>query len=342
MIADSSAKLGVVRSQLGLKSDVESGYHEPKSPARLEFEASLKELQKPINQKELQDILDSTIKHDNQNKLITFLGMLLTYTEEDQVNIGFNAESSTGKSYVPLELAWYFPQEDVIEIAYASPQAFFHEQGTLLPDPSDDTEDETKRRKIMYIDLSQKILIFLDLPHDQLLQRLRPLLSHDRKVLVAKIVDKRERSGTRTKTVEIQGYSTVIFCCSRFSLDEQERTRLMLLSPETAQEKLKAGIELRIRRESDRKAFAEYMESDPGRQFLKSRVQSVKTANIENILISEEDREYIAKRFFEARPTLIPRHQRDVSRLLALIKAFALLNFCSRTRTPDGHSILTI
>ncbi|HML02475.1 MAG TPA: hypothetical protein VK487_03775 [Candidatus Bathyarchaeia archaeon] len=311
-----------------------------KTPERLEFEASLKEMQRPINLEELLNILDSTIKYDKPDKLITFLTNLLTYTAEDQLNIAFNSESSTGKSYIPLELSWYFPQEDVLELAYCSPQSFFHEQGTLLPDPTDDTEDETRRRKIIYVNLEQKIIIFLDMPHDQLLQRLRPLLSHDRKELVSKIVDKRERSGTRTKTVHIIGFPTVVFCSSKFSLDDQERTRMLLLSPETSQEKLRNTILFRIQKESDRQAFREYMESDPRRQWLKSRVQHIKMASIENILITEEDRRLIAQKFFESRPTLTPRHQRDISRLLALIKAHALLNFCSRQRTPDAHSII--
>jgi hypothetical protein len=33
-------------------------------------------------------------------KVITFLTMLLTYTEEDQINIGFLAEASTGSKHL--------------------------------------------------------------------------------------------------------------------------------------------------------------------------------------------------------------------------------------------------
>ena len=38
-----------------------------------------------------------------------------------------------------------------------------------------------KEKNIYIIDLSRKILIFLDQPHNQLLERLRPILSHDKK-----------------------------------------------------------------------------------------------------------------------------------------------------------------
>lgn len=51
---------------------------------------------------DLDAILDSTVKYDSPNRKITFLMTLLNYTEEDQQNIAYNAESSTGKSYTPL------------------------------------------------------------------------------------------------------------------------------------------------------------------------------------------------------------------------------------------------
>jgi hypothetical protein len=253
--------------------------------------------------------------------------MLLNYTEEDQQNIGYNAESSTGKSYIPLELVWFFPQEDVIELGYVSPQAFFHEQGIF--------DKETKIRTINY---EQKILVLLDMPHDLLLHRIRPMLSHDRKVITTKITDKKERFGTRTETTEIIGFPTVLFCTAKPSLDDQERTRLLLLSPETDQEKLKAGILLRLEKECDREAFKNKMEEDEDRQRLKSRVEAIKTASISNIIIKEEDRDFIADKFLKARPRLWPRHQRDVTRLLALIKACALFNFDSHERIETVSS----
>lgn len=321
-------------------SDIPYGLSEPKSRERMEFDEAIRNLTKSISLDELGEILGSTIKRDDQNKKICFLNMLLNYTKEDQANTAFNAESSTGKSYIPLELAWYFPKEDVLELAYVSPQAFFHEYGTMPPTPTDNNEDPTQKRYTIHVYLEQKILIFIDQPHDMLLQRLRPLLSHDRKELVSKITDQHKKSGTRTKTVHIKGFPTVLFCTSKFSMDEQERTRLLLLSPETTQEKIRMGILLKIEKESDRAAFKTFMESDPRRLWLKDRVDAIKTANIDHILIAEDDRKYIAERFLKEHTTLMPRHQRDISRLLSLIKAHALLNLFSRPRTPDQHSII--
>ena len=81
----------------------------------------------PMSLEELLEILGLTIKQDRVNKLITFLCQLSSYTENAQFNISFNAPSSTGKSYIPLEIASLFPREDVKIIGYCSPTAFFHD-----------------------------------------------------------------------------------------------------------------------------------------------------------------------------------------------------------------------
>jgi hypothetical protein len=291
--------------------------------------AKLADGQKPLSIEELSEILDSTIKHDVDNKIITFFGMLLSLTEQDAINISFAAESSTGKSYIPLELAWYFP--NVIEYCYVSPTAFFHDYGLFIPDPEDkrDVEDE-KKRKIIVIDLHRKNLVFMDQPHDMLLQRLRPLLSHDRKQLDLKITDRNEKHGLRTKTVRILGFPSVIFCCSKFSLQDQERTRLLLLSPDTDEDKIRDGIKLKILRESNQQKFQQFMESDPKRKWLAARISSIDTYHVKNIIIEEDLQRVISERFFALHPNLIPRNQRDITRLLALIKAHALLNLWSR------------
>jgi len=89
------------------------------------------------------------------------------------------------------------------------------------------------------IDLERKILIFIDMPHDELLVRLRPLLSHDRKELHYKITDKSSKRKLRTKRIKIIGYPSVVFCTGKLRIEDQEATKLILLSLETNQEKIR-------------------------------------------------------------------------------------------------------
>ena len=271
----------------GITSELEHIEKEAKTEA-LEGLASTKEelalklqsLEKPLTIEGLQQILDTTIKCDGPNKVITFLTMLLTYTDSEQVNVGFLAESSTGKSYIPLELSWYFPKEDVIKLGYVSPTAFFHEWGQI-----EKTETfEGERHAKIHVNLANKLLIFLDMPHAGLLERLRPLLSHDERQIQSRITDRTQKYGMKTKTVIITGYPTVLFCSANESLNEQEKTRLLLLSPEKSQEKLLAALMLKLLKESDREAFNRYMESEPSRVFLRARVECIKAAGIKNII----------------------------------------------------------
>jgi len=291
-------------------------------------EARQRELLRPVGFDELAEILGSTIREDKAAKLILFCAGLLTFTLEDQINILMSGESSGGKSYITLEVAAYFPDNIKLIISRASPTAFFHDVGTW-----------DKEAKVLIVDLRQKLLILLDQPHYMLLEMLRSLLSHDRRELLHKITDKSKRGQLRTKNVVILGYPTVIFCAARFTLDEQERTRLFILSPETSQEKIEESLRLAIARIGDRQAFNQWINSHPRRRWLQRRVAEIQRALIWDVVI--ENQEKIYDRFRSSHPRLAPRHQRDLPRILSLIKAHALLNFCHRERRGDRFIVAT-
>lgn len=276
----------------------------------------------PLTLQALSKVLSLTIKQDEENKIVTFLGELSAYTENSQFNISYNAPSSTGKSYIPTEIAGLFPQKDVIEIGYCSPTAFFHDVGAY-----------DKEKNCYMVDLSRKILIFLDQPHTQLLERLRPLLSHDKKEITIKITDKTQKFGMKTKTVILRGYPMVIFCTAGLQFDEQEATRFLLLSPEINQGKIRQGIQAKIRKETDNDSYKTWLEADPDRKLLKQRIWAIKQANIAEIKICSE--EQVSDRFLQDNKMLKPRHQRDIGRLLSLIKVIALLNLWWREKNES-------
>lgn len=282
---------------------------------------------KPMTFDDIADILEQTIKKDRINKLITFCGMLLTYTDDSQFNISFKAPSSTGKSHIPLEVMQLFPRYDIKLSAYSSPTSFYHENGYW-----------DKQRKAKIIDLSKKIMIFVDQPHDDLLKRLRPLASHDQKELKYTITDKTAKSGLRAKTVIVIGFPTIIFCTGKLSSDEQEATRCFVLSPETTDEKLLESITLKVMKDSNPDVFRKWLESNPERINLARRIRLIRDQNIKQIIIRPEDTKRIIQRFIKDRK-LKPLHQREVGRLLELIKVSALLNLWHRERDTDGNVI---
>ncbi len=273
----------------------------------------------PITLDQVREVLDLTIKKDDGNKIITFLAMLAAYTDNAQFNISFNAPSSSGKSFIPLEISNLFPQEDVMKLAGASPTSFLHESGVY--------KKETNER---FIDLSRKIIIFLDMPHATLLTKLRSLLSHDEKETRHKITDKTEKGGTRTKTAVIRGFPSVIFCSANAKMDQQEMTRFLLLSPEINQEKILAGIHQSSRKESDKKKYYKELSENPLRKALIERIALIKAAGVDEIII--EDEKAVQQRFLAHIQNPQPRNQRDIKRIYSIIKSVALLNVWHRKR----------
>lgn len=275
-----------------------------------------------LDSDELMEVLGLTIKKDNENKLVAFLCMLSAYTDNSQFNISFNAPSSTGKSYIPIEIAEYFPKKDVVKIGYVTPTAFFH-----------DTGKEDKKKKGYVVDLSKKILIFLDQPHNALLERLRPILSHDEKEMHLKITDKNQKMGLRTKNVFIKGFPSVVFCSAGLNIDEQEGTRFILLSPETTQEKLRESINIKIDKNTNEIAYNSWIDSDSKRKELQDRIIAIKQANIKTVIIN--NKELVKSLFLDGKKRFQPRHQRDIGRFISIIKVIALLNLWLR-ECEDG------
>jgi hypothetical protein len=276
---------------------------------------------------ELTAILSLTIRKDDVNKVISFLAALSAFGGDCSLNVSFNSPSSSGKSYIPLEIAKLFPKEDVLDLGYCSPTAFFHDHGKW-----------EKGVKELHVDLARKILIFMDQPGTQLLERLRPVLSHDKEEIRQKITDKQERAGMRTKTVILRGHPAVFFCSAGFQMDEQELTRFILLSAEIDSEKLIESVKLRAERDAIRSGFEAVTEANPKRIALKERIAAIRDLNVRTI--SVPNYKLVIDSFLNRGRKLKPRDQRDVGRVMSIIKSWALLNAFTRQRA-DGRVFAT-
>ena len=291
---------------------------------------------KPINPSEfvemgvddVADVLDLTIKHDHENKVITFLAMLLAYTESDQLNIMFNAASSTGKTYISTEVSKLFPVQDVLVYGRTSPTAFYYNEALTKMD------QETGET---YIDLERRIVIFTEQPDTMLLANLRAFLSHDSKYTKFTLTNK-GKNGKNTATDHyILGFSSVLFCTANMRIDEQEQTRCLILSPESSKIKIEAGINASIDRQSDKNAYAARLENNEARRTLMDRIQYIKSLNVGEIKIQDSD--YLRGRFMEGCIALRARNQRDIGHFISLVKGMALLN--APFRTIDGVIVAT-
>jgi hypothetical protein len=276
---------------------------------------------------ELADILSLTIKHDNENKIVTFLAMLSAYTDANQINISFNAPSSSGKTYMATEIAKLFPKEDKIELSGASPTSFFYMEG----DDADEGGD-------ILVNLERKILIFYEMPNSQLQAKLRSVLSHDQREMRYQITNKGKKGQNRAQQITVRGFPSSVFCSAALRIDEQEATRAILLSPEVTDDKLREGVHLQAWKHADKNEYTLQIEADNRRQNLMRRIVAIRDENVDDILIPNY--QDIEKRFNSMVGAMKPRHMRDMGHVMDLIKAIALLNVWYR-KQPNGTFLAT-
>lgn len=284
-----------------------------------------KNLYPEVTMQQLLDVLGLTIKEDDVCKLITFYCMLSAYTHDSQINVSFNAPSSSGKTYITTEIAKLFPDEDKIESSGASPTSFYYTEGE---------EDEKRNAKV--ISFERKILLFLEQGNSAIQTKLRPILSHDSWEVNYRITNKNKSGGNRTELIILQGFPATVFCSAGLRLDEQEATRAILLSPEPSQAKIQAAIELQNKRGTDEKAYTAWLESQPERVELKERIIAVREEHVEHIKLPDDGA--IKERFYSTFPKLRQRHTRDFTHLQQLIKVIALLNLWHRKQS-DGSIV---
>jgi hypothetical protein len=305
------------------------------------------EIRKEMSLADLSVTLETTVKCDEAAKIVTFLDMLLAQTDEDQFNVAFQGLSSGGKSYIPLEIVAYFPEGERREYSHASPQSLYHEATNWraiqkvakeldLTGVFDKEELSAKSKIVVYVlDLEKKIVIFVDQPHFQLMERFRSFLSHDRRILRVGITDKAHGGSLRTKIIIIKGYASVFFSSASPYPDEQEKTRAWRFFPELYSEKVKEGLKVLSRRLGNRKAFRAWLSEHLLRNLLQERVRLIRQEGITDIIIPNPDK--VLEQFLSGR-RIQPRLQRDFPRFLCLIKGIALLN-CFHRRRIDQETI---
>jgi len=221
-----------------------------------------KERGSPI--KQIEDHLNSKIKSDKKLVRKILWCFLSTFTG-NPINLGIMASSSEGKTYATVEVSNTFPKEDVISVGRMSPTALIHQKGILVDenhnpieekleqieyelenaeDPNFRKQAKKEKKELLQksknlIDLSGKIILFLESPHPRLWDMLKPILSHDSKEIEYKTTQ--TDGSLRVKESVIRGWPAVVFCSAKNEAhdriwDEIE-TRFDITSPNTSRTK---------------------------------------------------------------------------------------------------------
>lgn len=211
-------------------------------------------------------IIQKTVKRENSLIRLILYTSLSTFTS-DPLNLGIVAPTSEGKTYAVSEVIKLFPKQNVWMIGNMSPKVLIRDRGILVDQNNkpitekvkeiksliEKEKDENVRNdlkeqlKALYdnskvlIDLSNMILVFLEPPHSDTWNILKPILSHDTLEIEHPYVYKTETKGLEVKHIVTRGWPACIFCSARddsnWSMWPEIQSRFFIASPNMVKQK---------------------------------------------------------------------------------------------------------
>lgn len=177
------------------------------------------------------------------------------------------APTSEGKTYAVSEVIKLFPKQNVWMIGNMSPKVLIRDKGILVDQNNEPIIERVKeiksqiekqkdenikndlkeRLKALYddskvlIDLSNMILVFLEPPHSDTWNILKPILSHDTLEIEHPYVYKTETKGLEVKHIVTRGWPACIFCSAKddssWSMWPEIQSRFFITSPNMVKQK---------------------------------------------------------------------------------------------------------
>ncbi|MEM2293191.1 MAG: hypothetical protein QXX41_07945 [Nitrososphaerota archaeon] len=290
------------------------------------------------------------VKGEDSHIKVIFLSCL-SAKSKNPLNLFVRGESSTGKTWMVMHVVSLFPEENVWLLGNLTPKSLVHQKGIVVDEnfqpiekpkpPTPPTKWEIKEnpklreeyyeklkkykeemeeyyRKLensyVLIDMSGKILVFLDPPERETFDRLRPILSHDAEKIMYPFTDKIDGRLVTVKVV-IKGWPVAIFCGAEVEWMEHIITRSLTISPTVSKEKFRMAHEV------------------TGMRFYNPMTLKIKKKQI------EEGRKIIRKIFapyqaiipyehilHKIYPNDLPRTMRDYNYFLGILEAYTLLS----------------
>lgn len=178
--------------------------------------------------------MDKRIRHDMPLRNVVLLVGESAYGQ-NPLNLFLQGPSSSGKTYVVTETLKYFPTKDVWILGGLSPTALMHDYGSI---------EEINGVEFKVVDLSRKILVFLEKPNMATIRQLLPIMSHDKDEIEYRITDKNEIGQHVTMKAVIRGFPAFIFCTTETEILKELSTRNLLYAPEITEEKTTAVLKM--------------------------------------------------------------------------------------------------
>jgi len=307
--------------------------------------------------------LDLRVKKDRAVKLSVLATGLSAFLEQP-INLFLKGESGIGKTYNVTETLKYFPQEDIWYLGGMSQKSLIHAHGKLLNKDGEEidlenkpvkpckrdfeTEADYKEAITQYqdqtkgfreelgesytlIDLSHKILVFLEAPDFYTYQMLRPILSHDKEQIEYRFVDKTAKGQLRTVKVVLRGWPATIFLTLDSKYMEELATRSFTATPESSELKI---LEANVLTNFKASLPWQYSEETEAFTITKRLIQSLQ----KNTLESKIDVVIPFLNLYELFPREISRDMRDFQHFTQFLKTITLLHFWQRAYMKDRET----
>ena len=261
----------------------------------------------PNRIKEIEEMLDSLIVGEKENKMVLFLNCLSCFLDQPNGTI-ITGEASAGKTHLVREVLKLFPKEMKIVLGGASKKALIHMRGVM-----EHRSEDNMHQIVKIIDFSGKILWFLeDQGAEESYSILRPILSRDQEEIRFELPTKKKgKAGSEffaNDVIIIKGCPAFITTSIRIERLPETGTRVFQLSPDESKEQSKRVVDWKLNKERFRKKAIDFKE-------IKDYIRSLKGYDV---WIPYTDLIYITCENLNIR--------RDVDKIIAITKVVTLFN----------------
>jgi len=334
------------------------------------------------------DILEITIKNDREY-CASILRVGFSAIMPDPLNLLCEAPTSEGKTYPIVIITNLFPRKHVWLLGGLSPTALRYDHGILvdidtgeeLQEKIDDLylelemlgrgkKNAKERRDIQkqirtilenscsQIDLDGIIIIFLDNPHQETMNRLRPILSHDVWDILYKVTDRRSK-GSRMEQMKTKlvGWPSAIATVTKGEADKdiwnQIVSRFITVSPKQDKTKYREAVRLSALKHGLPQPILNKILQTEKYEWARKAVEKIwiHLSNFRDEARALEDKKTpsifwlpFVEKVGEEFPANIGRHMRDSNRFGTNLYMGAAINVFARPtiETGDFKSIIVV
>ncbi|KAA2283378.1 hypothetical protein [Candidatus Nitrosocosmicus sp. SS] len=318
-------------------------------------------------------IAKKTIKQEHSLVNLLLYTGLSTYTK-NPLNLGIIAPTSEGKTYPVTEMTKFLPTKDVWMIGSMSPKVIIRDRGILVDENNKPIEQKVqdlteqlkksqknsnkdeesnltqqlkeihKNSKVL-IDLSGKVLVFLEPPHKETWDILKPILSHYTYEIEHPYVYKTETKGMEVKHIVTRGWPACIFCSakdeSNWPMWPEIQSRFLITPPNMIKQKyLESTILIGQRSGLPSLVQEQLIVSQDETQIAKDCISIIK----DELLASYENGVWIPyqKILTHSLPSEKGTDVRIANRIFSLLNIVTKSNSFNRFKLKFGNEIMSI